>query len=168
LGGTETVRAAVNWSNALGQIRESTKQLMSAQSHTEIWVGTPGAFGASVRVVNAFDGLRHLMELIGDAETKFLAMPYHRLVGLVKKLDHSVVAMGSSDPWATETTELRKMIGKTRTNLVLLSDKLVGPLVSMYNDYTYKGHTIPGNPLKDAILSLQAEVMELKASVGLG
>jgi hypothetical protein len=87
---TETVRAATNWSDTLGQIRESTKQLMSAQSQTQIRVGTPGAFGASVGVVNAFDGLRHLMELIGDAKTKFSAMPYHRLVGLVKKLDQSV------------------------------------------------------------------------------
>jgi hypothetical protein len=100
----ETVHPAGNLSDALGQIRESTKQLMSAQSQTEIRVGTPGAFGASVGVVNAFDGLRHLMELIGDAETKFDDMPYGRLVGLVKKLDQSVVAMSSSDPWATETS----------------------------------------------------------------
>jgi hypothetical protein len=39
----ETVRANGNWSDALRQIRESTKQLMSAQSQTEILVGTPGA-----------------------------------------------------------------------------------------------------------------------------
>jgi hypothetical protein len=71
---------------------------MSAQSQTEIWVGTPGAFGASAGGVNAFDGLRHLMELIGDTKTKFSATPYHRLAGLVKKVDQSVVAMGSSDP----------------------------------------------------------------------
>jgi hypothetical protein len=164
----ETIRAAVNWSDTLGQIRESMKQLMRAQSQTEIWVGTLGAFGASIGVVNAFDGLQHLMELIGDAKTKFLAMPYHRLVGLVKKLYQSVVAMGSSDPWATETLELRKVIDETQTNLVLLRDKSVGPLVAMYNYYTDKGHTIPGNGLKDAILSLQAEMMELKASVGPG
>jgi hypothetical protein len=161
----ETIRAAANWSDALlGKIRESKKQLMSAQSQTEIRVGTSGTFGASVGVVNAFDGLRHLMELIGDAKTKFWAMPYHRLVGLVKKLDQSVVAMGSSDPWATETSELRRMIGETRTYLVLLRDKSVRPLVAMYNYYTNKGHTIPGgNRLKDAILTLQSDMTELKA-----
>jgi hypothetical protein len=58
------------------------------------------------------------------------------------------------------------MIGKTRTNLVLLRDKPVGPLVAMYNYYTDRGHTIPGNRLKDAILTLQAEMTELKAFVG--
>jgi hypothetical protein len=76
--------------------------------------------------------------------------------------------MGSSDPWATETLELRKLIGETRTNLVLLRDKSVGPLVAMYNYYTDKGHIIPGNRLKDAIVTLQAEMTELKASVGSG
>jgi hypothetical protein len=164
----ETIKAAVNWSDALGQIRESTKQLMSAQSQTEIRVGTPGAFGASVGVVNAFDGLRHLMELIGDAETKFSAIPYNKLVSLVQRLDQSVVAMGSSDPWATETSELRKMIGETQTNLVLLRDKSVGPLVAMYNYYTDRGHSIPGNWLKDAILSLQSDMTQLKSSAAPG
>jgi hypothetical protein len=160
----ETVRATGNWSDALVQIRESITQLMSAQSQTEIRVGTPGAFGASVGVVNAFNGLRHLMELLGDAETKFNAMPRANLIKLVQSLDQRVVAMTASDPWATETSALRKMIGETTTNLTALQDKSVGLLVAMYHYYTERGHTIPGNRLQEAIDKLQREVDEVKAT----
>jgi hypothetical protein len=115
----ETVRASGNWIDALMQLRESTKKLLSAQSQTEIRVGTPGAFGASVGAVNAFDGLRHLMELLEDGESRFDSMPYEALVALTKKLDQSVVAMNASDPWATETSELIALLpcyveGKSR------------------------------------------------------
>jgi hypothetical protein len=158
----KTIWASGNWIDALVQLRESTKQLLSAQSQTEIRVGTPGAFGASVGVVNAFDGLRHLMELLEDAESKFDSMPYVELVTLTK-IDQSVVAMIASDPWATETSELRKKIDVNASNLGLLRDRSVGPLVAMYNYYTDKGNSVPGNRLKNVmIVKLQTEMVHVQ------
>jgi hypothetical protein len=72
----ETIRASGIWSDALKQVRDSMQQLIGAQSQTEIRVGDPGALGASVGVMNAFDGLRHLMELLDHAEQKFTPVPY--------------------------------------------------------------------------------------------
>jgi hypothetical protein len=158
----ETIRASGNWIDALMQLRESTKKLLSAQSQTEIRVGTPGAFGASVGVVNAFDGLRHLMELLEDGESRFDSMPYEASVALTKKLDQLVVAMNASDPWATETSELRKKIDVNESNLGLLRDRSVAPLVAMYNYCTDRGSSVPGNRLKDAIIKLQTEMTQVQ------
>jgi hypothetical protein len=163
----ETMRAAGNWSDALVQIRQSTQQLLSAQSQTEIRVGTPGAFGASVGVVNAFDGLRHLMELLEDSESKFDAMPHQSLVTLTKRLDQSVVALTASDPWSTETTDLRRLIGVNLTNLGLLRDKSVGPLVALCNHCTERGHSVPGNRLSEAITKLQSEMLQVHSTAAL-
>jgi hypothetical protein len=127
----ETIRAATNWSDAVGQIRESTQQLISTQAQTDIQVGKPGTFGASVGVVNAFDGLRHLMELVEGNEAKFDKMEYGDLVALVGRVDQAVVHLSASDTWSMETTELRAMIGQTRENLIQLRDKAVAPLVGM-------------------------------------
>jgi hypothetical protein len=161
----ETIRASGNWIDALMQLRESTKKLLSAQSQAKIRLGTPGAFGARVGVVNAFDGLRHLMELLEDAESKFDSMPYEELVSLTKKLDQSVVAMNASDPWATETSELRQKIDVNKSNLGLLRDRSVGPLVAMHNCHTDKGSSVPGNRLKDAIIKLQSEMVQIQQAV---
>jgi hypothetical protein len=132
----------------------------------EIRIGNRGVFGADVGVVNAFDGLRHVMELLGDVESKFLTMPYVELVKLVRKLNQSVTHFTTRGPWATETTEVRRMIGETQKNLLLLWDRSVGPLVSMYNYYTDSGSPVPGNKLEEAIVGLQRNVATLKENPG--
>jgi hypothetical protein len=142
--------------------------LISAQLQTEIRVGDPGAFGASVGVVNAFDGLRHLMELLEHAEEKFKSVSYADLVARVKRIDGSLMSLMASDPWATETTELRRLIGATQSNLVLLWDKSVTPLVAMYNYYTDRGHSVPGNKLQAAIVELQHQISAMRPPVGPG
>jgi hypothetical protein len=106
----ETIRASGNWSDALSQVRDSMQLLISAQSQTEIRVGDPGAFGASVGVVNAFDGLRQPMELLEHSEQEFTSVPYADLVGRIKKINGTLVSLTSLDPWATETIELRRLI----------------------------------------------------------
>jgi hypothetical protein len=103
-------------------------------------VGAPGAFGASVGGVNAFDGLRHLMELlVGDSEKKFEQMPYEKMRVLVEKLDRVVIHLNTSDPWSTETAEVRKLVSETQGNQVSLRDQAVVPLVALYNYYTDRG-----------------------------
>jgi hypothetical protein len=129
----KTSWAAGNWSDALGQILESIQKLIVAHSQVEIQIGNPGVLGANVGVVNTFHELRHIMEFLGDAQSKFLMMPYADLVKPVKKLDQSVTHFTTTDPWVMETTEVRQMIGKSKQNLLLLQDSSVGPLVSMYN-----------------------------------
>jgi hypothetical protein len=116
--------------------------------------------------VNAFDGLRHVMELFGDAESKFLSMPYADLIKLDLKLDQSVTHFTTTDPWVMETTEVRRMIGETQKNLLLPWDRSVGPLVSIYNFYMHSGSPIPGNKLQKAIVSLQRNVATLKQNSG--
>jgi hypothetical protein len=132
-------------------------------------VGDPGAFGASVGVVNAFDGLRHLMELLEHVEERFKSVPYADLVvDRVKKINGSLVSLTSSDPWATETTELRRLIGATQNNLVLLRDKSVTPLVAMCNYYTDRGHSVPDNKLQAAIVELQHQISAMGPPAGSG
>jgi hypothetical protein len=102
------------------------------------------------------------MELLGDAKSKFLMMPYADLVKLVKKLDQqSVMHFTTSDPWAMEKIEVRRrMMGETQKNLLmlLLQESFVGPLVSMYNYYTYSGSPILVNKLQEAIVGLYSEM----------
>lgn len=121
---------------------------------------------ASVGVVNAFNRLRHLMELMEGHEAKFDEMKYSNLVALVGKVDQAVVNLSASDAWSTETTALRAMIGQTREKLVQLRDKAVAPLVRMYNYYTDPGSPIPGNKIKIAIQALQHDVTTLKSGSG--
>jgi hypothetical protein len=58
------------------------------------------------------------------------------------------------------------MIGETQQNLLLLCDRSVGPLVSMYNYYTDRGSPILANKLQEAIVGLQQEVVTMKAGTG--
>jgi hypothetical protein len=129
-------------------------------------VGKPGTFGASVGVVNAFDGLRHLMELVEGNEAKFDEMKYGDLFALVGRVDQAVVNLSALDAWSTETTALRAMIGQTQENLIKLRDKAVAPLVGMYHYYTDRGSPIPGNKIQVAIQPRQHEVMTLKSGAG--
>jgi hypothetical protein len=101
------------------------------------------------------------MELLEDGESKFDVMPCQELVALTKKLDQSVVAMNASDPWATETSELRKKIDVNASNLGLLRDKSVGFLVAMHNCCTDRGNSVPGNRLKDTTVKLQTEMAQV-------
>lgn len=106
------------------------------------------------------------MELLGDAESKFAKLPYADLVKWDKKLDQSITHFTTTDPWAMETVEVRQMIGETQQNLLLLRDRSVGPLVSMYNYYTDWGSQIPANKIQEAFVGLQGKVAFMKAGTG--
>jgi hypothetical protein len=124
--------------------------LIGAQAQPDIGVGKKlGKFGASIGVVNVFDGLRHLMELLEGNETKFYEMKCSGLVAMVGRVDQVVVSHSTLDAWSTKSMALGAMVGQMQENLIQLCDKrLLLPWLGCITSILTVGFIFPGTRLR--------------------
>lgn len=81
--------------------------MINTKSQIKIQVGKSGTFGASVSMVNAFDKLCHLMEIMEGNKARFDEMQYSDLVLLVKRVDQAVISLLALDAWSNKTMALQ-------------------------------------------------------------